>query len=215
MNKVTMELDTKLNIKWNTQYEKLVEFKRKKGHCVVPQNGEDDKYNKALGDWVSKQRSYHKNGLIRQDRKELLDEIEFVWKVHIDVRQGVHHYSRVYDKRWHHQYEKLVEFKRKHGNCLVPQGYKQDKSLAIWVNTQRCKKIRQDRKGLLDDIEFVWKVGNRERQAGLVATGTHTSVEKENIDLAQTNPSIPPSVTRCIIPFSNLACKLKPEVASP
>jgi hypothetical protein len=62
---------------WHQHYETLVEFKGKKGHCIVPRNYEEDK---PLGVWVNKQRSNHKNNKLRPDRKELLDAIGFAWK---------------------------------------------------------------------------------------------------------------------------------------
>jgi hypothetical protein len=139
-----------LEQQWNMQYEQLVEFKHNNGHCMVPQKYKQDK---SLGEWVTTQRSNHKNNKIRLDRKKLLDEIDFDWKV-----KG----RNINDKLWHQQYEKLVEFKRKKGHCLVPRKYEQDRSLAEWVSTQRTfhttNKIRLDRKELLDEIEFVWKV---------------------------------------------------------
>jgi hypothetical protein len=132
--------------KWNMQYEQLVEFKRKNDHCMVPRGYEHDK---SLGDWVSKQRTFHQNNKLRLDRKKLLDEIGFVWTFD--------------DKLWHQQREKLVEFKRKKGHCVVPRS-DQDKSLGMWVNKQRRNhnnnKLRVDRKRLLDEIGFVWKPGN-------------------------------------------------------
>jgi hypothetical protein len=62
---------------WDQQYEKLVEFKHEKGHCMVPQRYEQ---NKPLGQWVNNQRDAHKNNKMRADRKELLDRIGFAWK---------------------------------------------------------------------------------------------------------------------------------------
>ena len=136
---------------WYLQYEKLVEFKRKNGHCVVPRLYEQDK---ALGHWVRTQHvSFHTNNTMRLDRKELLDEIGFVWKSR----------SQALDKRWNLQYEKLVDFKRKNGHCIVPQGNEQDKALGLWICTQQrsCinKRMPLDRKELLDEIGLVWKVG--------------------------------------------------------
>jgi hypothetical protein len=54
--------------------------------------------DKALAQWVRKQRHFHDNDKTRLDRKGLLDEI---------------------DKLWHQQYEQLVEFRRKNGHCMV------------------------------------------------------------------------------------------------
>jgi hypothetical protein len=70
----TFKPDDKL---WHQQFETLVEFQRQNGHCVVPFNYQQDK---SLGQWVSRQRTYHANHKIRLDRKGRLDDIGFTWK---------------------------------------------------------------------------------------------------------------------------------------
>jgi hypothetical protein len=133
--------------KWTKHYEKLVEFKQTNGHCAVPQRHAE---NLSLGAWVGNQRRKHAANKLGLDQKELLDEIGFVWKVRVANT----------DKIWPQQYEKLVEFQRKNGHCLVPQGYEKDVSLGTWVNTQRQMHAKNtiglDRMGLLDEIGFVW-----------------------------------------------------------
>jgi uncharacterized protein YbgA (DUF1722 family) len=133
---------------WQQQYEKLVEFKRKNGHCLVPAKYQEDV---SLGVWVTTQRTKHINNKLPVDRKELLEDIGFVWKGRV-VRD---------EKLWNQQYEKLVEFKRKNGDCLVPQKYEHDMSLGNWVSKQRQvqakKKLPQEREALLNEIDFVWK----------------------------------------------------------
>ena len=154
--------------KWHVQYEKLVEFERKYGHCIVPK---EYKENKSLGNWwVNKQRRLHTNNKLRLDRKELLDELGFVWKVddYPAAWQAAWKADMMAarvpgeDKKWHLQYEKLVEFQRKNGHCIVPKDYETDRPLGRWVSKQRSfgskNKLRQDRKELLDEIGFVWKV---------------------------------------------------------
>jgi hypothetical protein len=64
--------------RWNKQYEKLVEFKQKNGHCRVPSRYQEDL---CLGEWVKTQRTRHANNKFRLDRKLLLDDIGFVWRV--------------------------------------------------------------------------------------------------------------------------------------
>jgi hypothetical protein len=144
---------TKLEKKWNMRYEQLVEFKRKKGHCMVPQKYEQDK--SLLGMWVSRQRVVHKNDKMRPDRKTLLDDLGFAWKD--DGALAL----KSDDLLWHQQFEKLVEFKRDKGHCKVPNKYEQDKSLGTWVSHQRNhhknNKLRLDRKRRLEDLEFAWK----------------------------------------------------------
>jgi uncharacterized protein YbgA (DUF1722 family) len=137
---------------WNHQFEKLVEFRRKNGHCIMPPNYEQDK---RLDNWVNKQRTYRKADKLRQDRKELLDELGFVWRAGSNENNW-------FDKKWEQQFEKLVEFKRKNGHCLVPQEHGQDDSLGCWVNQQRVLQnkniIIRDRKELLDELGFVWRI---------------------------------------------------------
>jgi hypothetical protein len=137
---------------WNQHYEKLVEYRRKKGHCKVPKRYKDDK---SLGTWVRTQRKNHNDDKMRQDRKDLLDEIGFAWKP-----DGVPNFKPD-DKLWHQQYEKLVEYRRKKGHCKVPKRYKDDKSLGKWVDNQRARhtnnKMLPYRTLLLDALDFVWK----------------------------------------------------------
>jgi hypothetical protein len=140
---------------WNKQYEKLVEFKRKNGHCSVPRTYQKDV---SLGKWVSNQRQIHVSNTLRLDRKVLLDELGFVWR----KRRAAGNYKMVTDETWHKQYEKLVKFKQTNGHCLVPKRYQEDVSLGAWVSDQRSNhtntSILQDRKELLDDLGFTWKV---------------------------------------------------------
>jgi uncharacterized protein YbgA (DUF1722 family) len=135
---------------WNKQYEKLVEFRRKNGHCLVPQKHQEDA---SLGRWVNKQRQLYVNNKLQDDRKDMLDEFGFVWVV-----------DRCAPETWHQQYEKLVEFQRKNGHCIVPSTYQEDKSLGKWVGKQRelhsKDKLRLDRKDLLDELGFAWGGGN-------------------------------------------------------
>jgi hypothetical protein len=143
---------TERDKKWNKQYEKLVEFKQNNGHCVVPQKCKEDK---SLGKWVSKQRTSHANKVICRDRKDPLDALGFVWQ---DDRRV---------SEWNKQCEKLVEFKQKNRHCIVPQRFKEDKSLGKWVSKQRTsytnKVICHDQKDQLDALGFVWN-NDRKRQ---------------------------------------------------
>jgi hypothetical protein len=111
--------------------------------------------DRSLAEWVKKQRTFHNKNELRLDRKELLDEIGFVWK------GDVAYTFKQDDKLWHQQYEKLVKFQRKIGHCKVSGRYKDDKSLGVWVMNQRARhvndKMLPDRKELLDKIGFVWK----------------------------------------------------------
>ena len=62
---------------------------------------------------------------------------------------------------WHEKYWLLEEYKKKHGNCLVPNSYAiGDVKLGRWVDTQRllCKKgkLSADRREMLNALGFSW-----------------------------------------------------------
>ena len=82
------------------------------------------------------------------------------------------------DKKWNDKFDRLVQYKQEHGDCLVPQNYKEYKedtllpSLGTWVSHQRKlyanNKLRPDRMSKLESIGFVWVAGEsltaREKQ---------------------------------------------------
>ena len=128
---------------WNEMFEKLKAYKREHGDCLVPQ-----RYNKdrALGLWVTRQRTERKANRLTAERKAKLDSIGFVWEPD--------------EQKWNEMFEKLKAYKRNHGDCLVPVDYAKDKQLGYWVSTQRRKtnKLAAERKAKLDSIGFVWEV---------------------------------------------------------
>ena len=71
--------------RWHLQYKKLLDFKRKNGHCIVTSNNEQDKDFRR---WVAKQRHSHNHNKMRLDRKELLNEIGFVWRLDLELWQA-------------------------------------------------------------------------------------------------------------------------------
>jgi hypothetical protein len=141
-----MEYNLELDRKWNIQYEKMVEFKRKNGHC--PLVYEKD-YSFKL--WVATQRVYYAKNKMRSDRKALLDELGFIWRVETAENN---------EKQWRQHYKRLVEFQRKNGHCRIPSLFGEDKTLGSWVANQRKMhlkdKMPQGRKDLLDALNFGW-----------------------------------------------------------
>jgi len=71
-----------------------------------------------------------------------------------------------FEARWNARYEELAEYKREHGNCLVPQTYEINPALGRWVRSQRVEysclqkglafHITQDRIDKLNGLGFVW-----------------------------------------------------------
>ena len=133
------------NNHWEKYFRQLVMFKQEHGHTNVPQRS--GKYAE-LGTWVRNQRAAQRyKRPIMVERARRLDEIGFVWVL-------------VEPMAWEKMFEALVEFKRIHGHCQVPQQSREYKRLGKWVNTQRTRnksgKVLPARKQLLDSIGFIW-----------------------------------------------------------
>ncbi len=151
---------------WDQMFDRLVEFKAKHGHCLVPKRYPDDI---KLGTWVHTQRIQHrkllegkKNNLcdnnddasqfsdksedeinfrLTEDRRKRLVDIGFVWS----VREAEHNFqaNRIvrtsYDDQWDAMFNLLSAYKEKYGDCLVPKRYKENPKLGTWVDTQRVQ----------------------------------------------------------------------------
>jgi hypothetical protein len=67
----------------------------------------------------------------------------------------------LYKSLWDEMFDELIEYKKNHGDCNVPQKWSENKQLAKWVSHQRGhyqnKKLGKDRIKRLEDIGFEWK----------------------------------------------------------
>ena len=63
---------------------------------------------------------------------------------------------------WGRRYNELIEFKKVHGHCNVPQRYPPNVELGRWVKDQRTfktkGKLSQNRTDLLEAIDFSWRL---------------------------------------------------------
>jgi len=100
---------------WDTRFDELVAYKKRHGHCRVPQR------MPVLGRWGSTQRQQYKqlqsgkSTSMTNARLKRLESIGFVWDPLDDI--------------WNMRFEQLKEYKAKHGNCMVPQEYAENKQL--------------------------------------------------------------------------------------
>eukprot|EP00814_Leptocylindrus_danicus_P002452 CAMPEP_0116025168 /NCGR_PEP_ID=MMETSP0321-20121206/12860_1 /TAXON_ID=163516 /ORGANISM="Leptocylindrus danicus var. danicus, Strain B650" /LENGTH=303 /DNA_ID=CAMNT_0003497255 /DNA_START=851 /DNA_END=1762 /DNA_ORIENTATION=+ len=139
----------------------LMKYRDHNGHCNVPQ-----KPFSSLGEWVKKQRVAFKKfdagkvSRITPQRIKILNCIGFVWDA-----SGV---GRRNDEGWMRNFEELMEYKEKHGDCLVPRMYEGNRNLGNWVHTQRqvyrnkrkakTTRMTEEHQHKLDEIGFVWNV---------------------------------------------------------
>jgi len=144
--------------KWMTMYKRLIAYKLKHGHCLVPQK---DRKDIQLGCWVGRQRANYMDGRLTDERSHLLNSLDFCWQANPrkKKRQCVPYAE---NSKWYDIYERLVAYKEKHKDTIVPSHYSPDPQLGFWVNRQRrmhsSKKLTEDRARLLNDIGFVWSL---------------------------------------------------------
>lgn len=81
--------------KWMRQYDKLVAFHSKNGHCRVPDRYKEDR---PLGTWVKKQRLANACQQLKPERKQMLDNLGFQWRI-TDKTDG---------EKWDRMYVEIV-----------------------------------------------------------------------------------------------------------
>ena len=105
---------------WEQRFQELSAFQRKHGHCNVPSRTQ-------LGNWVSRQKLLRRQGTLPPERYVRLKKLGLDW------RNKKHDWC---DDRWLVMYDKLKAYKRKYGDCLVSETFKDDMQLGSWVSSQ-------------------------------------------------------------------------------
>src|SRR5206468_2885002 len=128
---------------WEEWFRKLEQFKEIHGHCKVSRN---DPKSAEFAFWINAQRMDRRTGKLSSERIRRLSELGISWDARTDL--------------WEQRLSELIEFKKKHGHCLVPSSDPDYRELFGWVSTQRGfrkrGKLRADRIRHLDDLGFVW-----------------------------------------------------------
>ena len=136
---------------WLKSWARLMEFRRRFGHCHVPATWREDK---ALGGWVATQRALRKKGLLTEETVRRLDEIGFVWDAGPKRRER-------WDSLWSAKFAELVAFHREHGHWDVPCEQPEFRRLRSWINHQRLYhrhgQLSADRVRQLEEIGFPWE----------------------------------------------------------
>mmetsp|Transcript_20178 Transcript_20178/g.58365 ORF Transcript_20178/g.58365 Transcript_20178/m.58365 type:complete len:184 (+) Transcript_20178:321-872(+) len=119
-----------LQQKWDQMYARLLVFKGKHDHLLVPNRYSEDR---SLGAWVSTQRRQYKSFQageetpMNTERASKLESIGFVWSTR-DPRHVP----------WEVRYKQLLAYQAVNGDTLVPISYKPNPQLSNWVSTQVC-----------------------------------------------------------------------------
>ena len=173
---------------WMKHFAELKAYKQEFGNCNVPARYSK---NRRLGIWVSAQRQQYKilkspgydskkqrPSSLTEERIELLSLLGFTWTIRSRDSLG---------ESWNQRLQDLMEYKDKHGNCLVPSRYLPNPELGVWVGTQRTQyrlfqkakesgqpltgatAMNEERIRQLEELGFVWALrgteGNRKDSA--------------------------------------------------
>ena len=145
---------------WSARYQDLIEFRKDRGHCLVPHKW---KGNPELAQWVKRQRYQYKlkmqgrHSTLTDERLKCLNNMGFVWDSH--------------KAAWEERYDELLQFRQIHGHTNVPSGDSVYPQLSVWVKCQRRQyrlfydpnveermksTMTTERIQLLDSIGFIW-----------------------------------------------------------
>jgi hypothetical protein len=131
------------DLAWERGFALLIAFKRREGHCRVPDDHIENGIN--LGIWVHTQR--HRQSKMFDERRRRLDDLGFAWNP--------------YTTAWENAFSLLKGYKDREGHCDIPNNYKENGfSLGAWVANQRQNKNRLtlEQRQRLDQLGFVWGV---------------------------------------------------------
>ena len=140
INEILAIIHDRLNY-FNIQFNKLVEFKNKYGHCDVKQKDDINLYN-----WCIMNRREFILNKLKQWKIDKLNSVGFIWDVH--------------EYEFNIQFNKLVEFKNKYDHFNVKK--KDGAKLYNWCCSIRSqfnkKKLNQWKIDKLNSIGFIWDV---------------------------------------------------------
>ena len=117
---------------WADRVRLLMKYRDDNGHCNAPCK------HSSLGWWVRDQRvafKKHVAGKVSSmtlHRVNILNHIGFVWDA-LEKCGG----SKRNDEGWMRMLKQLMEYKEKHGDCIVPTKYDGNPKVGNWVNNQR------------------------------------------------------------------------------
>ena len=126
---------------WEESFAELAKFRKREGHCKVPQIMVQNKLH--LGNWVSLQRK-RKNRLPPEQIRRL-DALGFCWDVIAET--------------WEENFAELVKFSKQNGHSRVAAKFEiNGLALGMWASRQRKKRslLTKDQVKRLDSLGFCW-----------------------------------------------------------
>ena len=138
---------------WDVNYQRLVAYKAEHGHAKVPSRYKAQ-CGFRLGGWVCTQRAAKARGMLDSRQIELLDGLNFVWRIR-EIRKP---------QRWSWDWVilRLKDYKAEHGHLAVPMRFETADGfpLGVWVQNRRRQrrsgKLDKERIEQLESLGFIW-----------------------------------------------------------
>ena len=128
-----------VDTQWEERYSELLAYKTTYGDTNVPK-----RWGTGLGLWVGVQRRCASSGELSLERKERLNEIEFIWDP--------------FELQWEMRFNELLAYKAEHRDMNVPG--KWPTGLGSWLVSQRKNRkngtLSEENIQRLDAIGFEW-----------------------------------------------------------
>jgi superfamily II DNA or RNA helicase len=156
-NSICVEAVDRLGESWDEWYGRLVKFKEREGHCLVPQKHLENGFQ--LGGWVANQRS--RKSILSEDQLSRLNILGFAWNS--------------LDEQWEQGFSSLSAFKQREGHCFVPKSHLENGfQLGGWINNQRSRKLTlsKERLSRMNELGFVWDSLNEKWEQGFSLLST-------------------------------------------
>jgi superfamily II DNA or RNA helicase len=145
---------------WETMFTQLKQFHAENGHTNIPQQF---KGNRKLGWWITTQRRNRRENKLSAEQIARLESVGFLWTP-IAVGRPRSAKARGVGpprlERWDEMLTALKEYKTQHGDCRVPQRFKDNRRLAEWVSQQRISRNKSsldpERERILTAMGLDW-----------------------------------------------------------
>jgi len=152
---------------WRKMFPELLQYCQEYGHCNFSSHCPSDT---KLRDWCTIQRAKYRQRQNGEYNSLTPMRIEMLESIGLDLQS-----STTERKTWKDMFTKLKVYKRKYGNCLVPQKFPDDPKLGRWVDKQRhwykCKNegrktsLSQNQIEQMEKIGFVWSINKQQNWA--------------------------------------------------
>ena len=139
---------------WHENFERLVKWKEEHGNCHMIPDKSTDPEVAQLHKWVSDQRIHYKQDKNSTDKQDCISADSSTKTTKngkkkapplklsqdkIDKLKGIGFEFDARDAKWLQKFDVLLNYKKTHGDFLVPSNYQEDLSLSNWVANQRAQ----------------------------------------------------------------------------